>query len=345
MRLSALLFALLFASSLSAGGKFARFLTKLDSTMAAKYYKVNYDTNYIGRPDFRWIVSSRLNLSGHNILARGTESDMNMESDMRTDLRATMKLAVTYYGITAGFSLNPAKWAGKNKDYEINLNFYNNRYCLDLSYQSTETLRGDLELRGRNIRVDKGDVKMKALNLTADYIFNYKRFSMPAAFTQSFIQKKSAGSWMVGLSFQASSITADAQEYKLIRNTDIALYRVSLGGGYGYNFVVGRWLFHISATPTFVVYNYGRLTLDEYERTRGVTFPDMLFTEHAAINWNINRRVFLGANAVLSNSVMRDNDIYFRHYKWIARLVVGVRISDLTHKKKQNNDTYSQQDD
>ena len=341
MRLSALLFALIFALNLSAESKFTRFFVKLDSVMEAKYYKVNYDTNYIGRPDFRWIVSSRANLSGHNLVARGSESNMNAESDLRTDLKATLKLAVTYYGITAGFALNPAKWAGKNKDFEINANFYNNRYSIDLSYQSSETLRGDLELRGRDIRIDKGDAKLKSLNLTADYIFNYKKFSMPAAFTQSFVQKKSAGSWMVGLSFQASSITADEQQEKLIRNTDIALYRVSLGGGYGYNIVAGRWLIHLSATPTIVVYNYGRLTLDEFERKRGVTFPDMIFTERAAVTWHINRRVFLGANAVLNHSLMRDNDIYFGHYKWITRLVVGVRLSDLSHKKKHNYDQNS----
>ena len=195
-----------------------------------------------------------------------------------------------------------------------------------------------MELRGHDIRIDKGDAKLKSLNLTADYIFNYKKFSMPAAFTQSFIQKKSAGSWMVGLSFQASSITADAQRDKLIRNTDIALYRVSLGGGYGYNIVAGRWLIHLSATPTMVVYNYGRLTLDEFERKRGVTFPDMIFTERAAVTWHINRRVFLGANAVLNHSLMRDNDIYFGHYKWITRLLVGVRLSSFKPQKKHSHD-------
>ena len=73
MRFAALFFALLFAFGLSAGSKFTRFLVKMDSVMAAKYYKVNYDTNYIGRPKFRWVLRSRFNLSGHDLLARGEQ--------------------------------------------------------------------------------------------------------------------------------------------------------------------------------------------------------------------------------------------------------------------------------
>ena len=333
MRFAALFFALTLVFNLSAKSKFTRFLVKMDSVMAAKYYKVNYDTDYIGRPKFRWVLRSRFNLSGHDLLARGERDNMRVEADLMTAHKATMTLAVTYYGITAGFALNPGKWAGKNKDFEVNANFYNNRYSLDLSYHSSETLKGSLEGRGRAIDIDRGDVKMKVLNMSADYVFNYRRFSMPAAFTQSFIQKKSAGSWMVGLSFQAAGVTMNKLPDKLLPATDIALYRVALGGGYGYNIVAGRWLVHLSAVPTFVVYNYSRLTVGERDHKRGLSFPDMIFTERAAVTWSVNERWFLALNAVLSNSLMRKGDVYFGENKWLVRLGFGVRLQNIASKK------------
>ena len=333
MRASALLLALTFAFNLSAGNKFTRFLVRLDSVMEAKYYKVNYDTNYIGRPHFRWVLRSRFNLSGHNFLTHGTYNNMDIEADLKTAYKATMTLGVTYYGITAGFNLNPGKWAGKNRDFEINANFYNNRYSIDLSYHSSKTLKGDFEALRQTREIERGDVRLKVLNLSADYVFNYKRFSMPAAFTQSFIQKKSAGSWLVGISFQAIGIQIDEQPAKQINNMDISMYRVGLGGGYGYNIVAGRWLIHLSAVPTFVVYNYSRFTTDNIDQTRGLSFPDMIFTERAAVTWSITDRYFIHFNGVMSNSLMRKKDIYFTENKWVVRLGFGVRLSNIARKK------------
>lgn len=333
MRRSALLLALMLTLHLSAGNRFTRFLVRMDSVMEAKYYKVNYDTNYIGRPHFRWVLRSRLNLSGHSFLSHGTHRDMDIEADLKTDYKATMTLGVTYYGITAGFALNPGKWAGKNNDFEINANFYNNRYSLDLSYHSSKTLKGDFEALRRKREIERGDVRLKVLTLNADYVFNYKRFSMPAAFTQSFIQKKSAGSWMVGLSFQALGIQIDEQPAKEIQAMDINMYRIGLGGGYGYNIVAGRWLIHLSATPTVVVFNHSRFTLDDVEQTRGLSFPDMIFTERAAVTWSITDRYFIHFNGVMSNSLMRKNDIYFTENKWIVRLGFGARLSNIARKK------------
>lgn len=45
---------------------------------------------------------------------------------------------------------------------------------------------------------------MQVLNLTGYYTFNHRRFSYPAAFTQSYIQRRSAGSWLAGISYQSS---------------------------------------------------------------------------------------------------------------------------------------------
>ena len=43
-------------------------------------------------------------------------------------------MAVAYRGLGLGLSVNPAKLAGKNQDYEFNLNYYSNRYGLDVVY-------------------------------------------------------------------------------------------------------------------------------------------------------------------------------------------------------------------
>lgn len=52
----------------------------------------------------------------------------------------------------------------------------------------------------------EGRLTLKVVNLAGYYTFNHRRFSFPAAFTQSYIQHRSADSWLAGISYQGGSI-------------------------------------------------------------------------------------------------------------------------------------------
>lgn len=303
---------------------------KVDSVLTARYYKTPYDTNYVVRPEGRLTLKVRLNQSGNSIHAKGTVNDIYSKADLSTSNKTTIAVAAIYRGISAGFAINPAKMGGFYKDYEMNLNYYSSRLSLDASYQRSTTLAGDIKSDGKDSRLESGDVTMKVLNVAGYYVFNPRRFSFPAAFTQSYIQKKSAGSWLVGFSFQGGSIkTTDQLKEKNPDAPEARIYigHFGIGGGYGYNLVLGKkWLIHLSTLPTFVVLNRNNFTVNgERKRAKHMRF-NMLFNERVAVVYNFSPRYFGAVTLTVNNSVFDDDNVTVNQNKWRARASFGVRL-------------------
>ena len=302
---------------------------RVDSALSARYYKTPYDTNYVIRPEGKLTLKLRLNQTGNDIHAKGTVNDIYSRADLKTSNKTTISVAAAYRGLSLGLSVNPAKMKGVYKDYEFNLNYFSNRLSLDASYQRSSTLSGDIERNGMQ-HLESGDISMKVLNLAGYYTFNHRRFSFPAAFTQSYIQLRSAGSWLVGFSYQGGSIrTTDDLKTRNPNAPDvhIDLGHVGIGGGYGYNLVLGKkWLLHFSMLPTFVVYNRNKFTVnDERKRAKHMRF-NMIFNERVAIVRNFSPRFFAGATLVMNNSVFDDDVVIVNQNKWRARAFVGIRL-------------------
>ena len=302
---------------------------RVDSVLTARYYKTPYDTNYVVRPEGRLTLKFRLNQTGNSIHAKGTVNGIYSKADLNTSHKTTVAVAAIYRGLSVGLAVNPAKLKGIYKDYEFNLNYYSSRLSLDASYQRSRTLAGDIERNGMQ-RLESGDVNMNVLNLAGYYTFNHRRFSFPAAFTQSYIQLRSAGSWLAGFSYQGGSIeTSDDLKTKNPKAPEVRIYtgHVGIGGGYGYNFVFGKkWLLHFSALPTFVVYNRNNFTVNgERKRAKHMRF-NMIFNERAAIVHNFSSRCFAGITLVMNNSIFDDDVVVVNQNKWRARAFVGVRL-------------------
>ncbi len=302
---------------------------RVDSVLSTRYYKTPYDTNYVVRPEGRLTLKFRLNQTGNSIHAKGTVNDIYSKADLKTSHKTTISVAASYRGISLGLAINPSKLKGIYKDYEFNLNYYSSRFSLDASYQRSTTLTGDIERNGLQ-RLENGDVTMRVLNLAGYYAFNHRRFSFPAAFTQSYIQLRSAGSWLAGFSYQGGNIkTSDDLKERNPNAPDVRIYtgHVGIGGGYGYNLVLGKkWLFHFSMLPTFVVYNRNNFTVnDERKRAKRMRF-NMIFNERVAIVHNFSPRYFAGATLVMNNSVFDDDVVVVNQNKWRARVFVGVRL-------------------
>lgn len=300
---------------------------RIDSLLAEKNSRVDYDTAYIGRPSNRLTLKLRSNISGSKFRVKGQRNDMEGGSDVSTDNKATLSIGAIYRGISAGLALNPGKLFGHYKDYELNLNAYGNRYGVDVAYQSSTTLSGTVTINGEEYFMPKGVMDMKMLSVNGYYAFNGRRFSYSAAFTQSYIQRRSAGSWLVGFSFLGGSLTAGAKKSERMPDYRIYVGHLGIGGGYGYNLVVGRnWLLHLSALPTLVISNRNNIKVDGQRRDMATKFPDLILAERAAIVRNFGNKYFAGATLVMTNSLLGDDDIDINYRKWRARLFVGVRL-------------------
>lgn len=304
--------------------------SKVDSVLAERYYKTPYDTNYVVRPVGKLTLKVRMNQTGNDFHAKGTVNDIYSKADLSTNHKTTFSVAAIYRGIGVGMAINPAKWKGIYKDYEFNLNYYSNRLSLDFSYQRSESLAGDIYRDDNLQQMQSGDITMKVANLAGYYTFNHRRFSFPAAFTQSFIQQRSAGSWLAGISYQGGSLKTSSGLKERNPNApevSIEIGHIGIGGGYGYNWVLGKkWLLHFSMLPTFVVYNRNKFTVnDERKHAKRMRF-NMLFNERVAIVHNFSSRYFAGATLVMNNSVFDDNMVVVNQNKWRARAFFGMRL-------------------
>lgn len=171
-----------------------------DSLLARRYNHISFDTMYVARPNGRWTIKLRGNISGAKTVAEGNNVGKPYRGEVKADYRGTMSVSVAYRGISLGLAFTPAKLAGRNKDFEFNMNSYGNKFGFDVAYLSSKTYKGKLEYGDEDIELSKGLTSQKALNLNAYYAFNGHKFSFPAAFSQSYVQRRSAGSFLLGVS-------------------------------------------------------------------------------------------------------------------------------------------------
>ena len=304
---------------------------RLINKLSNKYYSTKYDTNYVARPKEKWLFRLLGNQTGNYIHAKGTVHDVYSEYDLHTKTNYTMGLEVNYCDIAATFSINPAKIGGDYNDYEFNFEYHGQEISFDINYLRATSLKGDIKL-GNIDHLDEEGLRMNVVNASAYYVFNHRKFSYPAALFQNYYQLRSAGSWLAGISVQSGSIkTTDELKARspLAPEVHLTFANVALGGGYGYNLVLGKrsqWLLHLSALPSFVVYKHNCLTVNDDEmKDHGLCF-NMFFNERASVVYHFSPRYNVGASLIMSNSIYNHDDIKINQNKWLARAFLGVRL-------------------
>lgn len=304
-------------------------LSRVDSLLEARNNKsfARYDTAYIGKPDGRWTVKLRLNASGTDIHTDGEMGGSPFKSTLKAEMKSTAGVTVSYRGVSLGYSVNPAKLAGRNKDNELTFSTYGNRVGFELAYTSANTFSGEAEHGENKYDIGQGSVEMEMLQANAYYAFNHRRFSFPAAFSQSQVQKRSCGSWLLGLSAFAGRISAEANAIHGIGATRLSSINVAVGGGYAYNFVIKRkWLLHISAMPHVVVFSRNKLTVGGTRQRTPYRFPSLTNVGRLAAVRNF-RNSFMGMSAVVNLWQQGDSGkMMIESLKWRARLFYGFRF-------------------
>ena len=308
-------------------------LHRADSILTANYRKGDVDTAYIVRPATKWTVTARMNVSGAKIEAEGidrsalalasAENGQHFKAEMQANRKATLSVGVSYRGLSLSAALNPAKMLGKYHDYELNFNSYGRRFGFDVIYQDAKNYTGWHDHEGmERITLPDGQLSVKTLNLNAFYVFNSRRFSYPAAFSQSYIQRRSAGSFLLAASGMGQHATLDWDQEMQLKMTNIGI-----GAGYGYNYVPAQgWLLHISALPTFIVYSNTSMTFGDTRVPLHYHFPEAIITGRGAVvrQWG---NKFLGLSMVFNFTNVGDKDnLSIHNIKWRIRTFFGLRL-------------------
>ena len=225
-----------------------------------------------------------------------------------------------YFGwrwIFLGYTFDIEDLFGDNKNRpkkkEMSLNIYSSKFGIDLYYRKTGS---DFKLRSNNgfnlndtslenIQFDGLESRIKGLN--AYWIFNHKKFSYPAAYSQSTNQRKSAGSFMAGFSYSQHFISFDYEKLptsildKLspsLKFNHIKYSDYSLGFGYGYNWVFApNWVSNLSLLPGI---GYKKSKIDDNDFRNESWIKDINFDliTRAGVVYN-NAKYFVGASLVL----------------------------------------------
>jgi len=318
-----------------------KLLKRIDSLLTENYRKVNYDTAYLARPKSRWTVLARVNISGAAIETEGvdrtalppgsSEEGQPFKSRLYANNKTTLSLGIGYQGIMLSLALNPGQLVGKYRDYELNLNCYRRNFGFDVIYQDAKNFTGWYDLKGiAHVDVPDEMVKVKTLNINAYYAFNNRRFSYPAAFSQSYIQRRSAGSFLLAASAMIQDATlGEGQEASLGKwdEQQMKMTNIGIGVGYGYNYVPKEgWLMHLSLLPTLIAYSNSKLTISGEPVDQRNHFPEFIATARGAVVklWG---NKYAGLSMVYNYTTVGDkDDLAIYNAKWRVRAFFGLRI-------------------
>lgn len=298
-------------------------LHRFDSVLSANYYKGDIDTSYIIRPKTKWTIKARYNLSGAVIESEGIDNGAHFKSELTADYKSTLSVGVNYLGFSVNMALNPAKMMGKYHDYELNVNAYGKSFGWDLIYQDAKNFTGWHDQDGmERIELEADLLSVQTLNLNAYYAFNKRRFSYPAAFTQSYIQRRSAGSFLL-----AASAMSQNAKLKWEDDMKLKMRNIAIGAGYGYNFVPAKgWLLHISALPTFIVYSHTSMSFGDTRVPMDYHFPEVIITGRGAVVRNTGNK-FYGLSMVYNfTNIGNEDNLAIHNTKWRLRAFFGLRL-------------------
>ena len=336
------IFALICCFSATAQRKF---LKKVDDYLSKGYYKIDYDTAYIGRPvGTKWTAMvkpvfsySQLDFSGILVYHDDDNNDdeyVHYKANLDTDINPKLSFSISYLGLSAGtsFSLNGVTGQGKKSDADLTFSSYGNSFGIDFAMNYYKSFTGTYDYWDDSIHlkvlIPREYVSQITFDLNFYYAFNHKRFSYPAAFSQSYIQKKSAGSLLLGGSMHVNQVlTGDSTKHTEIFTLEN--YSLGLGIGYAYNLVISKnLLFHLSALPYIVFDGTTSLRHLQQGELKNVKtdFPELYVIARNAIIYNY-RKWFIGTNLQLCQSYLKSGDaIKMTSTQWLSSCFVGYRF-------------------
>ena len=243
--------------------------------------KAKVDLHYIEVPEKPWRVMLRYKenavdvdfTQSIDILATNEHSDWNL--CFEPPIASSVGFWVGYRGTGFSFAKSLTKNAGRyysvsSTGTKYGFNFLLRRFnTQDAKFSATDYENGQTTGKYDTDVKMPSPVWIRSVYINGYYVFNGRRYSQAAAYNQSVIQRRSAGSFLVGATWYQSSFDYADIKNALFMIIGHGIYRIkvhqaNLGIGYGYNWVPLRGLVvNAMAMPTVSVYN--RVKAYKYE--------------------------------------------------------------------------------
>jgi len=319
-------------------------MIKADSVLDVRNAKITTDTFYVARPQETWTFRAKTDVFGDFMHIRAVDMGGNTGNYyLSADPKVTLGIMANYRGISASFSFSPSKILSDISDMMSAINYYSNTFGFDLTFEKVDAFHGRTSIDSHSHKL--ANTNMRLFALTGYYVFNGKKFSLPAVFNSTWVQKRSAGSFLVQAGFNTGRIKIGDN---LDPNHDFAsslnridMKSISIGGGYGYNLVAGKhWLLHGTVQPSLMIWqNYKLHTVDsdgnaETNKMDNGRLNFFIVGRLGAIySWN---RYFIGLTSVIQHSKSgKDSDFALRDTQWQARAFFGWRVHTKLHRRPE----------
>lgn len=331
------------------------------------------DRNYIDAPKEPWqiIVKGNINQSDLKMRATGDIDIVSYKAEprLKTEPSKYIGLWAGYRGYGLGYTINTGGDKGSyftvgatGGSYGVNVrvhSFENNRPSFRFSTDFDDLINEDIDIEEEEVELED-PIRVHTVIADAYYLFNGKRFSYAAAYDQSVIQKKSAGSIMAGAMFYYGKIDYatknNAELIYLMRGLGkVKLWQGSVGAGYAYNWVpVKGLLVNAMAMPMLTLVNRIKVyafktnvedVMNQYEDDEYPSDEELLaqyvitplarksynsglavnFDARISVTYNFGR-YFVNAYGQFNNFRYTHEDNHGRLNDWFVNAAFGVRL-------------------
>ena len=304
------------------------------------------DTNYVTPQKYEFTAQTELSYWHDYYRMTSNESGTSQSMSLRTDNSLVLGGYVYWSILGYGHSVNLGD-IGKPQG-QTNGTGHRNVFVLNTArifaeiytFKSGKSAKfshiSNVDLEGRD-RSFSG-LNSKCFGVDAQYIFNHRRYSWPAAFGENAVQRKSQGSWKLGFSYNRVEVNFNKEELSpyIAQRIDTTLlfnrvrykdYAISLG--YGYNWAFRKnCILAVSVLPSI---GYRQSNIIESDNDHSIlrrVSTDVFF--RTSLFWN-NTKYFSGVVFDLHTYAYRQKKFSLTNSYGTIKYIMGFNFI----KKKQ----------
>lgn len=232
---------------------FVKKVGTLIDTMAVK----GLDRNYIDAPKKPWQIIAKGNVNQTIVSMNADGNILGVDYSARPYLKTQPSQYVGFWAGYRGYGIGYTVNVGGDKGSNLVFGATGGAYGVNVRIHSFDNSNPSINLNSELLSEEEQEtwddvqlidpIHVRTVIADGYYMFNGKKFSYAAAYDQSVIQKRSAGSLMAGLMYNYTRI-----DYATDLNGDLVylmhglgkvkLWQGSAGVGYAYNWVPARGL-------------------------------------------------------------------------------------------------------
>ena len=327
-----LLFPVLVGAAQEKPDTTASLLKRMDTRMYNSQHRAGVDTNYIHIPEERWTLKTSSNISWNTLGVTHLEEDTGFATVLNSAPTYSQGFSVAWRWLELGVNINPAWFFPrlKNSDQAYSISLYGNKFCMSATFRYSNSYEGRMISYpdSTSTVLPRGDVNV---DLTGDfdawYVFNGDKCSFAAPFSMMQVQKRSAGSPVLGLSLRNGLTKFEGSSYQGSEVMSLMTNILAIGAGYAHNFVTAKnWLIHFSIMANMSVLSYNKWYTEKTQEIMKNTFPDWVgILQFSALHWK--GKWFYGANFTIRGATYgTTSQLSFSNARTEGHLVLGCRL-------------------